>query len=81
MKQLFLTIVFGLIFQIGFSQKVIEKNFRSIFEKYGVDGCFVLYNQVCNEFIADDANFAGYYFDAPVYGSYLIINNPRVSHF
>jgi beta-lactamase class D len=51
MKQIFLTLVFGLIFQIGFSQKVIEKNFRSIFEKYGVDGCFVLYNQADNEYI------------------------------
>ncbi|MBN1187259.1 MAG: class D beta-lactamase [Bacteroidales bacterium] len=51
MKQIFLTIVFGLFLQIGFSQKVIEKNFRSIFEKYGVDGCFVLYNQADNEYI------------------------------
>jgi len=51
MKQIFLTIVFGLIFQIGFSQKVIEKNFGSIFEKFGVDGCFILYNQAGNEYI------------------------------
>jgi beta-lactamase class D len=51
MRQLFLIIAFGLISQTGFSQKVIQKNFKSIFDKYGVDGCFVAYNQADNEYI------------------------------
>ncbi|MCB8999412.1 MAG: class D beta-lactamase [Bacteroidales bacterium] len=33
-----------LISTSAFSQKSIERNFRQEFEKYGVDGCFVLYN-------------------------------------
>jgi beta-lactamase class D len=41
----------GLISQIGFSQKVIEKDFKAHFDKYGVDGCFVLFNQPDNEFV------------------------------
>jgi len=51
MKQIFSLIVFGLMFQTGFSQKIIERDFRSYFDKYGVNGCFVLYNQSDNEFI------------------------------
>ncbi len=51
MRQLFLIIAFGLIFQTGFSQNVIEKNFKAIFDKYGVDGCFVMYNQTDNQYI------------------------------
>jgi beta-lactamase class D len=56
MKHIFLTIVFGLISLIGFSQKVIEEDFKSIFEKYGVDGCFVLFNQTNNEYIKYNSN-------------------------
>ena len=51
MRQLFIIIAFGLIFQTGFSQNVIEKNFKAIFDKYGVDGCFVMYNQTDNQYI------------------------------
>jgi beta-lactamase class D len=30
---------------------VIEKDFKAQFDKYGVEGCFVLYNQSANEYI------------------------------
>jgi len=56
MKHLFPILLFGLISQIGFSQKVTVRDFHSYFEKYGVDGCFVLYNQTENEFIKYNAN-------------------------
>jgi len=51
MRQAFLIIALGLISQTGLSQKVIEYDFKSIFDKYGVDGCFVLYNQTDKEYI------------------------------
>ena len=56
MRQILVTIIFGLIFQMGFSQKVIKKDFKSIFDKYGVEGCFVLYNQTDNEYIKYNSN-------------------------
>ena len=56
MKKIILTIVFGIIFQIGFSQKLSEKDFKFIFEEYGVDGCFVLFNQTNNEYIKYNSN-------------------------
>ena len=40
-----------MICQLGFSQNVIEKNFKVQFDKYGVNGCFVLFNQADNEFV------------------------------
>ncbi len=55
MRPVFLSIAFGLIFQAGFSQEVIVKNYKSIFNTYGVDGCFVLYNQTDNEYIKYNA--------------------------
>jgi len=39
-----------------FSQHVIEKDFKKQFEKYGVDGCFVLFNQSENEYIRYNSN-------------------------
>lgn len=56
MKHIFSLIVLGLISQIGFSQKVTVRDFKSYFDTYGVDGCFVLYNQTENEFIKYNAN-------------------------
>ena len=56
MKQTFLILVFELIFHPGFSQKVIEKDFKSYFNKYGVNGCFVLYNPSDNEYIKYNAS-------------------------
>ena len=50
-KRIIFLIITGCIFQIGFSQKIIEKDFKATFNKYGVDGCFVLFNQTNNEFI------------------------------
>jgi beta-lactamase class D len=35
----------------GSSQKVIVKDFKAQFAKYGVDGCFVLFSQSGNEYI------------------------------
>ncbi len=49
-KEIIISILLGLIFQTVFSQKVIEKDFKSFFDKYDVDGCFVLYNQADNEY-------------------------------
>lgn len=56
MKPLLLLVLTGLVFQTGFSQKSTEMNFKSIFNQYGVDGCFVLYNQTDNEYIRYHAN-------------------------
>jgi beta-lactamase class D len=51
MKQITLILITALFFQQGFSQKVITRDFKSIFNKYGVDGCFVFYDQSGNEYI------------------------------
>ena len=56
MRQVFLIIIQGLIFQTVLSQKVIEKDFKSVFNSYGVNGCFVLYNQRDNEYIKYNSN-------------------------
>lgn len=56
MRKIFIIIAFGLISQVGFTQKLIEKDFKSIFDKYGVDGCFVLYNQCDNKYIKYNLN-------------------------
>ena len=56
MKPILLLILTGLVFQTGFSQKSTEANFESVFNKYGVDGCFVLYNQTDNEYIRYHSN-------------------------
>jgi beta-lactamase class D len=37
--------------QSGFAQRRTEMNFKPFFEKYGVDGCFVMYNPSENEYI------------------------------
>jgi len=49
MRGILLIIITAWIFQIGSAQKVIEKDFKAQFDKYGADGCFVLYSQVENE--------------------------------
>jgi beta-lactamase class D len=56
MKRGLIILTFGLIFQTGFSQKSTEFDFKKHFDKYGVDGCFVLYNQSDNEFIKYNSN-------------------------
>ena len=56
MKPLLLLLLTGMVFQIGFSQKSTEMNFKSVFDRYGVDGCFVLYNQTDDEYIRYNAN-------------------------
>lgn len=50
MRTLFV-IAAGLFFQAGFSQSAWEKDLSAYFSKYGVDGCFVLFDQDANEFI------------------------------
>ncbi len=40
----------GLIYFAGFAQKMTAADYRSLFTKYGVDGCFVLFNEKENEF-------------------------------
>lgn len=37
--------------QIAFTQNIKEQNFKDYFQKHGVDGCFVLYNQTNDELI------------------------------
>ena len=51
MKQLLLILAIACPFHSGYSQKVTERDFKHIFDKYGVDGCFVLYNQTGDEYI------------------------------
>ena len=46
----------SLIFQNGYSQKTFEKDFKKHFDKYEVDGCFVLFNQSGNEYIRYNSN-------------------------
>jgi len=45
MKRLVLSIIVALIVDLTFSQTIIEKNFKAQFDKYGVEGCFVLFSQ------------------------------------
>ncbi len=45
MNRVILTIVAVAIINLCYSQTIIEKNLKPQFYKYGVDGCFVLYNQ------------------------------------
>jgi beta-lactamase class D len=56
MKQALLIMMMGLISHVGFSQSVEEKDFSSIFARYGVDGCFVLYEPTANEYIRYNSN-------------------------
>jgi beta-lactamase class D len=51
MKRIAFLIATTVIFQMGFSQKATERDFKPFFDKHGVDGCFVLFNQTDNEFI------------------------------
>jgi beta-lactamase class D len=51
MRGILLIIITAWISQIGFAQKMIEEDLKAPFDKYGVDGCFVLYNQAKNEFL------------------------------
>ena len=51
MRQVILILIFGLIFQIGFAQTITEKDFSKYFNKYGVNGCFALYNPDTDEYI------------------------------
>lgn len=56
MKKTLLLLITGFICQSGFSQKIIEKNYKPLFEKYGVAGCFVLYNQADDTYIRHNAS-------------------------
>lgn len=51
MKHIYLILFLGLPVLQGFTQTSIEKDFNCIFSNYGVDGCFVMYNQTSNEYI------------------------------
>jgi beta-lactamase class D len=55
MNRIVLLIVTLLISVSGSSQKVIVKDFKAQFAKYGVDGCFVLFSQSDNEYIRYNA--------------------------
>lgn len=50
-KHMLLTILLGILALAGFSQKEPEFNIKPCFEKYGVDGCFVLYDQSSDKYI------------------------------
>ncbi len=51
MKQISLLLTYILVFQTSVSQTVTEKDFSPIFKKYGVDGCFVLYDQAADSYV------------------------------
>ena len=51
MKKQFLLIILILSIKPGFAQKVTEMNFKPQFDKYGVPGCFVLFDQSGNNYI------------------------------
>lgn len=51
MKKEFLLLILTLSFQPGYPQKTTEMNFQPQFDKYGVSGCFVLFNKTDNEYI------------------------------
>jgi beta-lactamase class D len=51
MKKVMLTIIAASIVSSSFSQTITEKDFKAQFDKYGVDGCFVLFNQSDNVII------------------------------
>lgn len=50
-KSILIAILLGLIINAGFSQTKTNGNFKKHFDKYGVDGCFVLYNQYENTYV------------------------------
>ncbi len=56
MKNGFLILTFAFIFQVGFSQKIIEKDFKKYFDKYELNGCFMLYSQIDDEYIRYNQN-------------------------
>lgn len=56
MRRGLIILILELIFQTGFPQKLTEIDFKKHFDKYGVDGCFVLYNQSDNEYIRYNSN-------------------------
>ncbi len=56
MKLIILTSLLGVLTQVGYSQTVTERDFKPIFDRYGVDGCFVLYNQAENEYTRYQSN-------------------------
>ena len=45
MRRIVLSIIVALIVDVTFSQTIDEKNIKAQFDKYGVEGCFVLFNQ------------------------------------
>jgi beta-lactamase class D len=55
MKIILALLAAELILQSGFSQRIVEKDLKTQFSKYGVDGCFVLYYETDNEFVRYNA--------------------------
>lgn len=51
MKRITFIILCVFIYHIVVSQKIVNKNFNIQFKKFGVDGCFVMYNRADNEII------------------------------
>ncbi len=56
MKKHLLLFILILSFRPGFTQKMTEKDFKPQFDKFGVTGCFVLFNQTDNEYIRYNSN-------------------------
>jgi len=56
MKRGLIILIFGMIIQNGFSQNSTEIDLKRHFDKFRVDGCFVLYNQFDNEYIRYNSN-------------------------
>lgn len=51
MKRIPALLIFGLLITSLSAQKATVMNFKPFFDKYGVNGCFVLYDREKNEFI------------------------------
>ena len=56
MKTILFIIVSSVILQTGYSQNVLEKDFKKYFDSYNVEGCFVLFNQKDNEYVRFNSN-------------------------
>jgi len=51
MKKLTSLLLLLSLVSLGYAQKITDRNFKPYFDRYGVDGCFVLFDEANNEFI------------------------------
>ncbi|GET23235.1 penicillin-binding transpeptidase domain-containing protein [Prolixibacter denitrificans] len=51
MKNLLSLLFLLSLVSLGYAQKITERNFKPFFDRYGVNGCFVLFDEANNELI------------------------------